>query len=219
MLIGVCKYKKGSIQLKLLLLGATGRVGGKILEQALSDQHEVTALVRSPEKIHLSSDSLTIQKGNVRNKDDIKNIAADFHTVISALNTDKNNTLSKYMPMIVDEMEDRGVKRLITIGTAGILNSRIDGELYRFQAKESKRSTTAAEDHLAAYHYLKTSNLDWTIVCPTYLPDGPAKGNFRIEENYLPEKGKEISVGDTADFAYSLAKENEFLQTRVGIAY
>ena len=43
------------------------------------------------------------------------------------------------------------------------------------------------------------SKLEWTIVCPTYLPDGERLGKYRTESNYLPEGGIEISVSDTAE--------------------
>src|SRR5699024_11520053 len=82
---------------------------------------------------------------------------------------------------------------------AGILNSRNEPDLYRFQSSESKRkTTTAAKDHLAAYELLEKSNLDWTVVCPTYLPDDEIIGEYRTEIDYLPKNAKKISVGDTA---------------------
>lgn len=92
--------------------------------------------------------------------------------------------------------------------------------LYRFEINESKRKkTAAAKDHLAAYQYLKQSGTAWTVTCPTYMPDGEAEGNYRIEKNVLPENGKHISTGDTADFDYSQLNNTDFMQTRVGIAY
>lgn len=206
--------------MKILLLGATGRVGQKIGERALADKHDVTAFVRSPEKLNLPNDSLTVFKGNVLSDEDLNKAMKNMDLVISALNTDKNNTLQRSMPGIVDAMKQNQISRLITIGTAGILNSRTELDLYRFQSNESKRrKTTAAEDHLAAFLYLEKTELDWTIVCPTYLPDGEAEGNYRVEKNVLPEGGNRITVGDTANFAYSLINNEDFLKSRVGIAY
>lgn len=206
--------------MKLLVLGASGRVGQKIAEHALADRHDVVAFVRTPEKLNLSADNLTVFKGNVLNEQDLLCAMDGVDVVVSALNTDQNNMLSRSMPIMVRAMEKQQLRRLITIGTAGILDSRTEPELYRFQSNESKRrKTTAAEDHLAALQYLEKCNLDWTVVCPTYLPDGAAEGNYRIEKNVLPEGGKRISVGDTAAFAYSLVGKEEFLRIRVGIAY
>ncbi|MER2259864.1 MAG: NAD(P)H-binding protein, partial [Priestia megaterium] len=66
---------------------------------------------------------------------------------------------------------------------------------------------------------LQQSGLDWTIVCPTYLPDGERLGNYRTERDFLPLDGSQISVPDTADFAYRLLQSDEFIKARVGIAY
>ncbi|WP_430788859.1 NAD(P)-dependent oxidoreductase [Virgibacillus flavescens] len=206
--------------MKILVLGASGRVGQKIAEQALADQHDVTAFVRTPEKLNMPDDSLTIFKGDVLNNNDLNRAMKEMDLVISALNTDKNNTLQRSMPGIVDAMKQNNISRIITIGTAGILNSRTEPDLYRFQSNESKRrKTTAAEDHLTAFHYLEKTDLDWTVVCPTYLPEGEAEGNYRVEKNALPEGGNRITVGDTANFTYSLINSEDFLKSRVGIAY
>ncbi|UJL46166.1 NAD(P)H-binding protein [Virgibacillus sp. NKC19-16] len=205
--------------MKILILGATGRVGKAILLQALSDQHDVKAFVRSPEKVDVTSKYLTVFQGNVLYKKDLSEAMIDVDVVISALNTDKSDTLSRSMPFIIQEMEKMRVRKIITVGTAGILNSRADSGVYRFQSKESKRrSTTAAEDHLAAYRLLKRSSLDWTIVCPPALFGGKAEGTYRVMKDFLPENGKRITTGDTADFTYSLVDKADFIQTRVGIA-
>lgn len=205
--------------MKVLVLGATGRVGQKIVAHALADQPDVTAFVRTPEKLVQLADNLTVFKGNALDEVNVNEAMKDVDLVISALNTDKNNTLTRSIPIIVNAMEVNKVTRIITVGTAGILDSREEPDLYRFQSSESKRrQTTAAEDHLKAYHYLEKSNLDWTVVCPTYLPDGEAEGDYRVERNVLPKNGKRISVGDTAAFSFSLVKSRDFIRTRVGIA-
>ncbi|MFZ3577555.1 NAD(P)-dependent oxidoreductase [Virgibacillus sp. DJP39] len=206
--------------MKILILGASGRVGQRIVKHTLAGRHDVLAFVRTPEKLTESADNLTVFKGNVLNKTDVTTAMEDVDLVVSALNTDKTNTLSKSMPILIESMKKNQLTRIITIGTAGILNSRTEQDLFRFQSNESKRrKTTAAQDHLAAFRYLENSNLDWTIVCPTFLPDGDAVEGYRVEKDFLPKDGNKISVGDTAQFAYSMIYNNEFLKTRVGIAY
>ncbi|QDI90150.1 SDR family oxidoreductase [Salicibibacter halophilus] len=206
--------------MNILILGATGRVGTEITRLALGGQHEVKVLVRQPEKLAEVHDSLTVIQGNVLNRQDLSEAMNGVDVVVSALNTDKNNTLSRSTPLIVREMQEQGLQRFIMVGTAGILNSREESERYRFQSKESKRrSTTAAEDHLAAYRSLKESGLKWTVVCPTALINGAAEGHYRVEKDYLPENGKRISVGDTAAFTYSLLEQEKYLHARVGLAY
>ncbi|WP_053362401.1 SDR family oxidoreductase [Bacillus sp. FJAT-27251] len=206
--------------MNILILGATGRVGSQMVNYALHDRHHVTALVRTPEKIQINNEKLTIIRGNVLNKNDIVGAMYGIDVVISALNTDGATTLSESMPHIIEAMENEGIQRIITIGTAGILQSRTNPKLLRYQSSESKRkSTRAAEEHHKVYDMLKQSTLDWTIVCPTYLPDGEREGQYRIERNFLPEGGMKISVSDTAEFSYRQIENTDYVQSRVGIAY
>jgi len=206
--------------MNILILGGTGRVGSHIVSFALQDKHQVTALVRTPEKLQIKDENLTILQGNVLNKEEIAHAMRGMDVVISALNTDRGNTLSESMPLIIEAMENEGIKRIITVGTAGILQSRVSPDVLRYQSSESKRKITrAAEEHHKVYDLLQQSNLDWTIVCPTYLPDGERVGNYRIERNFLPENGVKISVPDTAEFTFSQITNNDFIRTRVGIAY
>ncbi len=204
--------------MKLAIFGATGRVGGEILKWALADGHHVKALVRS-EKLE-AHPNLEIIVGDVRNPEDIEKTIAGTGAVFSAIGTDRTTTLSDATPSIIKVMENHQIKRVITIGTAGILNSRLSPGLLRYEGGDSRRKMTfAAEEHEAVYHLLEKTDLHWTIVCPTYLPDGEIRGNYRTEKDLLPEEGKEITVGDTAEFAYHQLDSEEFSQSRVGLAY
>lgn len=206
--------------MNILLLGMTGRVGSEVVKLALKEQHQVTALVRTPEKITINDDNLSIIKGDVTIKEDLERAMKGADAVISALNTDGTDTLTKSMPLIIDAMNAESIKRIVTIGTAGILQSRVEPDVLRYQSSESQRKLTrAAEEHHKTYLLLEESDLDWTVVCPTYLPDGEAVGEHREERDFLPEGGKKITVGDTAEFVYKQVKSDEYIETRVGIAY
>jgi uncharacterized protein len=207
--------------MKLLLLGASGRVGQKIAELSIQDGIEVHALLRNPERVPSSMlEKISYTNGNVLNKKQIEEAISGSDMVVSALSTDGGNVLSESMPFIIEAMKNEGISRIISVGTAGILQSRTEPDLLRYQSSESKRKLTrAAEDHHKAYTLLKESGLDWTIVCPTYLPDGDITGTYRVEKDFLPLDGSKISTGDTAHFTFSLIKEPRFSEFRVGIAY
>lgn len=206
--------------MNILVLGATGRVGSQIVTYALHDRHHVSVLVRTPEKIQINNENLTIIQRNVLNKGEIVRAMNGMDVVISALNTDGSTTLSESMPLIIEAMENEGIKRIITIGTAGILQSRTTPNSLRYQSSDSKqKSTRAAKEHQKVYDMLRQSTLEWTIVCPTYLPDGERVGKYRIDRNFLPEGGAKISVPDTAEFTYKQIKASDYIKSRVGIAY
>lgn len=205
--------------MKIALFGATGRVGGEVLKLALVEGHEVTALVRSPEKL-APHDRLTIIQGDVRDVAAVSNAVAGMDVVFSSLGTGQTTTLTEAVPHMIRAMEDTGINRLVTIGTAGILQSKIDPEKMRYEAGDTNRRLTfAAEEHHKVYDMLRQSGLEWTIVCPTYLPDGVAVGDYRTERDLLPEYGKKISVGDTAAFAFDELLQGDNIGFRVGISY
>ncbi|PNQ78603.1 NAD(P)-dependent oxidoreductase [Paenibacillus sp. F4] len=211
--------------MNLLLLGATGRVGRYILDYALADGHAVTVLVRSPDKLEDYApgygNQLQIVQGDATNAEEVAQALKGGATVvISSLNTDGTTTLSVSIGLLIRLMQEQSISRLITVGTAGILQSRTEPDLYRYESSETRRrSTRAAEEHRRVYELLRESALDWTIVCPTYLPDGARTGIYRVEKDFLPEGGSQITTADTADFTYRQWNSYEFIRTRVGIAY
>lgn len=206
--------------MKISILGATGRVGQIVLENALVEHHTVRVLVRDQTKLTIQDPNLRIITGNALNESDLAALMVDSDAVVSALNTDGANTLSESMPLIIQQMKEQGVNRIITIGTAGILQARTAPALFRFQSSESKRTSTKdAEDHLKAFISLKDSGLAWTIVCPTYLPTGERTGIFRFEKDFLPENPTAISIYDTADFAYQQLFSSEYIGSRIGLTY
>ncbi|WP_458120849.1 NAD(P)-dependent oxidoreductase [Paenibacillus sp. Z6-24] len=230
--------------MRILLLGATGRVGRIVLQHLLREQHEVHVLVRSQEKLqeqlteadadpelseryHLPTangaatqqERLHMFTGSVLEPDNLVAALQGVDAVISAIGTDGTDTLSASTRILIPLLEQQGIRRLITIGTAGILQSRTEPGLYRYQSSESRRrSTRAAEEHRSMYEQLQSSSLDWTIICPTYLPDGNYTGNYRVERDILPEGGSRISTADTAGFACRQLQDQQFLRVRVGIA-
>ncbi|MGK0700755.1 hypothetical protein CHN50_16685 [Priestia aryabhattai] len=203
----------------IALLGATGRVGQQLIELLLENNHKVTALVRNVHRLPISHTNLKVIEGDAREEKVLDCLFQGQNAVISTLSTDGANVISESMPVIIKVMTRHSIERIITVGTAGILQSRTEPSLYRFQSSESKRKLTrAAEDHLKGFLTLKESNLLWTIVCPTYLPDGNITAHYRVEKNVLPLDGKKISTGDTAHFIYEEMLNPRFPHCRVGIS-
>jgi len=76
--------------MKIALIGATGFVGAAILQEALNRRHDVTAIVRNPEKLQ-AHPQLHAQKGDVYNEDDVARFVAGHEVVISAFNPGWSN--------------------------------------------------------------------------------------------------------------------------------
>ncbi|GGB69212.1 NAD(P)-dependent oxidoreductase [Fictibacillus barbaricus] len=205
---------------KILVLGATGRVGIHIVMKALEGGNIVRAFVRDSKKIGIQHYNLLVYEGNVLNESNLKEAMEGMDVVISSLSTDGSNTLSESIPLITKYMDYFNIKRFITIGTAGILQENSQSQKLRYQSHRTiRKSTRAAEEHHKVYSYLKLSNLDWTIVCPTKLVNEAESLEYRVEQNFLPVNGTCISFMDTADFAYKQTISKTFINTCVGIAY
>ena len=111
--------------MKIALIGATGFVGSAILKEALDRGHEVTAIVRHPEKLQPHA-KLRPQKGDVYNNDEVARLVAGHHAVISAFNPgwsnpDIYNQQVKGTEAIIKGVKQAGVKRLLFVGGAGSL--------------------------------------------------------------------------------------------------
>ena len=71
--------------MKLFVIGATGRTGREVVEQALARGHQVAAFVRSPEGIKLKNERLTVIKGNAMDEDQLANAMQNHDAVVSTL--------------------------------------------------------------------------------------------------------------------------------------
>lgn len=205
--------------MKITVLGATGRTGSKLVKY-LEKDHQLTLLVRDKEKASsLNLNPRHIVSGDVLNKQDL-DLAIHENTdlVISCLSTDKQNTLSRLAPGLIARMEEFSNIRFIGIGTAGILDAKHEPGKYRFQSSESKRSsTTAAEDHLALYQQIQQSHVNWTIICPTYLPEETEERPVTFEFDRLPEGVKRIGTATLARFITDHLQNHTFMNRRVGV--
>lgn len=205
--------------MRIALFGATGRVGQVFLERALAQGHDVTALVRDVTKL-AAHPQLTIIQGDAKQYEDVEQVMTGADVVVSSLGTDQTTTLTESMAIMIDLCLKLNIERIVSIGTAGILDSRLEPGKLRYDSIESRRSKKfAAEEHARVFYMLQDTDLDWTIVCPTALPIGERTGEYRVEADLLPEDGMRISVYDTADFTYKVMTEHLYSHKRVGIAY
>lgn len=206
--------------MKLTIFGATGRTGNRILKKAIKDGHIVTAFTRNPEKLDYEYTNLTIVEGDVLDQDKVGEAVGGSEAVISALGADDISKpilmLSQAARNIINAMKFSGNKRYIGISGAGILDHpngglRGDNDLPPFLQY-------VFPDQLRAYQELLSSGLNWTLVCPTFMPELPETGNIRVQENFLPDNAKPVPVEDVATLVYRILTENLYIKTRVGVA-
>lgn len=199
----------------IALFGGSGRTGERVLERLLEKGHRVTLLTRQSLS---SNEEINEILGDATNRDAVFETVRSADVVISALGTDKQNVLSTFTPLVIEAMKKFDVTRIITVGTAGILQAH-DSDNYRFETKESKRTmTTAAEDHARAFELLRDSGLAFTVICPTQLINEPSDGDIIISKEVLGTKQSgPISRDDVADLVMDCLTNDDYVGHRVGI--
>ncbi|CAM4438209.1 putative NADH-flavin reductase [Paenibacillus endophyticus] len=204
------------VTIELLLFGATGKTGQYIARYLTEQQVSYRRFVRSAEQM-LPGSFL----GDVRIPQDVDQAMTGVTCVICALNTEGNGTLASGLGHIIEAMKKHKIRRLITIGTAGILQSEVQPHLYRYLSVENKRiHHEAAIEHESVYNMLlQSEQLDWTVICPTRLVEEERTGEYRVRKDVLPTGGTAISFADTAAFAVDVYMNEKHIRERVGIAY
>lgn len=207
--------------MRLAIFGGTGRVGRRLLEYAAREGHALTALARDPAKLPVG---ITIHavRGDSTDLAAVRQTIEGADVVLSALGgaglADPGRAISGGMQAIVEAMTELGVKRVLAVGGAGVLDHP-DGGL-RSESPgfpEIFRKITA--EHRGTWEALKVSRLDWTLVCCPDIVEGAVTREFRVSADLLPPGGNQISVEDVADFMLRQAGRATFSRRRVGVAY
>ena len=213
--------------MKVALIGASGFVGTPLLAELLNRGHQVTAVVRHPEKITTENENLKVKAADIFDTANLAEVIAGNDVVVSAYNPGWTNPeiyadFIKGSESIQQAVKQSGVKRLLTVGGAGSLYINgaqlVDGP--QFPA-EYKAGATAARDYL---NILKKENdLDWTFLSPAIiLHPGQRTGKFRLgtDEPVFDENGKcEISVEDMAVAIVDELENNQFIKRRFTLGY
>jgi putative NADH-flavin reductase len=208
--------------MRVVVFGAGGRVGQRVVEYAHEAGHEVRAVVRNKGELPFTkSKTLHIDLGDVLAPLVTQTVLRGANVVVSAIgnrNYDEGITLrTDATRQILEGMNVHGVPRLILVSAAGILPYKpgvLRGEFFVEPGFEH-----VFADHKGAWEQVEKSGVDYTLACPPKLTNGMRLRYYRREINGLPEDGREISPEDAADFIVDALGSDEYRRARVGIAY
>lgn len=173
------------------------------MTQALEKGHDVTVLARDRTKAGLDHPRLRFVDGDVRNSQALGEAMAGQHAVVSAVGRGKSfkseNLIAHSVPGILSAMQAHDVKRLLFTSALGVGDSFRDAPLpLKIFIRTLLRGIYA--DKMIGDEMIRKSALDWTIVQPAVLTDGPLTKKYRSGE-HLPLSGMaSISRADTAHF-------------------
>ena len=200
--------------MKIFVIGATGRTGREVVEQALARGHDVTAFVRSPEAVGLTNEKLTVIRGEATETDQLVKVMQNHDAVVSTLGPRKpfkpSSLLHDGALATTRTMQGSGVKRLLILSAAahfpGIFN-RIVSLILRNHMRDS----------LAMEEIVQASGLDWTIARPPRLTEGEYT-TYRSREGAAPKMGFSLSRKAVAAFMLDAIEQKKHFQKIVGIA-
>jgi putative NADH-flavin reductase len=207
---------------KLLVLGPTGGTGRSVVEQALAAGHRVTVLARDPGALPVNARAARVVQGDlVKSSAALDAAMPSQDAVISALGTGKSlqsgNLITRAAPRIVDAMRRHGVRRLVFTSAFGIGATRRDTpRLPRLFIATLLRDIYADKER--GEQAILASDLDWTIVYPVGLTDGPRTGRYRVGEHLALHGFPTIPRADVAEFLLRQLEDRSFLRKGVLIA-
>ncbi len=216
--------------MKLVVFGATGNVGQRVVAEALSRGHEVVGVVRDPDAVQSPDKRVRLVKGDATNADDIARVARGADAVVSAISPRPNArglpapSLAANSRALIKGLRDANVKRVLYVGGASSLevapgkalaDTPDFPEAYREEAREGREA-------LAIWRK-EAKGLDWTYLSPAAeIAPGKRTGKYRTTDDKLlvDDKGKSFITFE--DYAVAVLDELERPQhvaKRFGVAY
>ena len=190
--------------MKVALIGASGNVGSRILEELLRRGHEVTGIVRHPERLE-EKPKFTAQRGDVNNPRELASLLGGHDAVIHSVKFQVSDARK-----VITAVKQAGVKRLLVVGGASTLKVASGGELLDTPDFPSEYKPEALAGRAFLNALREEKELDWTFLSPSALfVAGERTCKFRIGNDQLLVGENGESKISFEDFAVALVDELE----------
>jgi putative NADH-flavin reductase len=196
--------------MKVVLYGATGRAGSRILHELLSRGHRVRVVIREPGSLEAREDG-EVSVDDLTELSRTTEIIRGFDALISAYAPPPNNTdgLVAVTQLFVEAVRHSGVPRFLMVGGAGSLEVAPGVTLIESGHLPSEWMPIS-QAHSKALQVLKSSAVNWTSLCPAaYFDPGERTGHFRLGRDNLIASDKGESRISMEDYAIALVDELE----------
>lgn len=202
--------------MRITVLGAAGRTGRHLVEQALEAGHQVVAFVRDPGAMDVAHERLAVVGGDILDAERVSEAIAGADAVIGAVAATRGSPeamLTRGMANVVAAMKEHGARRLILLTGAGVRfeddppspgRGIMLGLLGLFASGELRDAQGGVE-------VVRASGLDWTVVRVSRLTDGPRTGNVRGGAPRTRPR-QAISRADVAAFVLEQLEDDRYLR-------
>ncbi|MFN8168054.1 MAG: SDR family oxidoreductase [Candidatus Nanopelagicales bacterium] len=203
--------------MRIAVFGATGKTGLHLVDQALGRGWEVVAAVRHPGPLGAHGD-LTLVEGDVLDPVVAARAIDGADAVLTALGFRRHlrgpsatTVYSDSARTLVDVMGRTGCRRLVYVTSAGVEHDD-PAELWPYRHIVKPLWLDGGYDDMrAAEAIVRTSDLDWVLVRPGRLTDGPPTGTYDVSPRFRPEHANAISRADLAAFMLDQVTGDEWV--------
>jgi hypothetical protein len=188
----------------IALIGSTGNIGSRVLDEALNRKHSVTAITRDASKLKPRA-GMTVRQGSTTDAVSMAAILKGHDIVVASV---KWNEASVHH--VLEAVRNSGVKRVLFVVGAGSL-LRADGRTHLdHMADRGVQPPTSKPASLALDEVRKVKDLDWTAISPpASIQPGERTGKFRLGKDQLLEDKEGVSQISREDFAVAIVNEIE----------
>jgi putative NADH-flavin reductase len=208
--------------MRITLFGATGGAGKHIFEQACAAGHQVTAVVRDRARLTHTHPELTVVEADVMDAAAIGAHVAGRDAVVSAIgsrDTKPTTVQADSTTSILKAMADAAVRRFLVVSNSGMVTDG-DGPVSKYVVKpilwRFLRNPWTDMGHME--EVVRASGLDWTIIRPPMLTDGPRTGRYRTAVDRNVRGGNRVSRADLADCLLRSLPDRDTIGTAIAVA-
>src|SRR5215218_7047935 len=211
---------------KITVFGATGRIGGHVVRQALDAGHKVTAVVRDPARFEVSHPALEVATvPGLTDPEVLRPVLEGSDAAISGvgLRGRKDGPVASSTTRgILRAMEASGVRCFVAVSAVPVgpvpkgesfVNRRILLPFISAFARDVYVDLAEMEDEI------RRSTTEWTIVRPPKLTNKPLSGKYRTIVGGNVPRGYTISRADVAHLMLRVLEQPETIKQAIGIAY
>jgi putative NADH-flavin reductase len=213
--------------MKIAIIGANGKIGSRIAEEAISRGHTVTGISRSARR-GAKNDRISWKTVDVLDTEQLADAIKGQDAVVSAFGIDWENPetyplFNDVARSVLKAARKASVKRIINVGGAGSLEVAPGVQLVDTPSFPDMWRAGANEQRKSLEIFRGEKELDWTFFSPAIIIEpGPKTGKFRLgrDNPVFNEKGESHISYD--DYAHALIDELEkpaFIRQRFTIGY
>lgn len=201
--------------MKIVVFGATGRIGRALVHEALVRNHHVLAVSRNPAPESFPADvRLSFRIGDLLDPVVVRSCAAGSEALISAFGPGQSGTpksIVHAVESVIAGLRDSSCSRFLMVGGAGSL--KVDEHTMLIdtpQFPSALRPVTEAHRHALELLRAEGDGLEWSCLSPpARIEPGARTGSFRLGNERLIVRDDGVSLISFADYAVAMIDELE----------